>query len=183
MDDTNKNIKKKKSPKEKPYYVSSVEFAAEIRKYYETGTWTPYLADAIQNIAKGVAHRYNFIRYSWKDDMIATAIHNMVQAVNNKKCKLDGGLSCFGYFSTIAWNACLEIIRKETKNRDIIEEFQEMMYNDLLNSDLDPEHMVYVKQTLENKDKQKIKNAEKKKNAKTKEEYIIPRQVMTTPVK
>lgn len=158
-------------PREKPFYVSSVEFDKEIKEFYKTDKWTPFLINAVQNIAKGVAHRHNFIRYSWRDDMISNAISNMTHALVHKKYDITSKFSSFGYFTTISWNACLEVIRKEKKNKQTVKEYREAFYQDMINSDLDEEHKIYIKQNLDFIETEKKEEIEKKMYVKTKEEY------------
>lgn len=161
----------KRSPKEKPFYVSSVEFDKEIRTFYETEKWTPFLATAIQKIARGVAHRHNFIKYSYKDDMISTAIYNMSCALTRKFYRLDSGFSSFGYFTAIAWHACLEVIKKEERNRNAIREYRCSVYKDMLNSNLDRENSIYVEDTLSQIVDDINDEKERKKFSISKEEY------------
>lgn len=161
----------KRSVKEKPHYVSSVEFDKEIRLFYETEQWTPFLATAIQKIAKGVAHRHNFIKYSWKEDMISTAVFNMSCALTRKFYRLDSGFSSFGYFTAIAWHACLEVIKKEERNKNAIRDYRCDVYRDMLNSNLDRENTIYVEDALSQMLEKIEEEKERKKYARTKEEY------------
>jgi hypothetical protein len=111
-------VTRKLKPKEKIHYVNSREFEEEIRTYYKSGDVSIKLGESITKIAHGLSFAPNFINYSYKDDMIGDAIVKMFSALRNKKFKLDSGFSPFSYFTTIAFHAFINRIKKE-KAKDI----------------------------------------------------------------
>lgn len=119
-----KRTKKKKSE----YYVNPKDFLSEIEEYYKTdGPIPESLAVSILKIAKGLSYAPNFINYSYKEEMIGDAVVKMITALENKKFKL-GKTNPFGYFTTIAFHAFINRIKKEKKYHDTITEYQETVY-------------------------------------------------------
>lgn len=143
---------RKLKPKEKLHYVNSREFEEEIRVYYKTGDVSVKLGESITKIAHGLSYAPNFINYSYKDDMIGDAIVKMFSALRNKKFKLDSGFSPFSYFTTIAFHAFINRIKKEKKHHTCITEYKEKVYTDLmLNPDIVGENAhIYTEPTDDN---------------------------------
>ena len=126
---------KKLKPKEKVHYVNGKEFEEEIRAYYKSGHVTQKLGESLTKIANGLSYAPNFINYSYKDDMIGDAIVKMFSALRNKKFRLDTGFSPFSYFTTIAFHAFINRIKKENKHHEVLNEYRDKVYTDLM---LDP---------------------------------------------
>ena len=53
-----------------------------------------------------------------------------------KKYNLDSGNNPFSYFTTIAFHAFINRIKKEKKHRDVISEYQEVVYDQLRENDI-----------------------------------------------
>ena len=133
-----KKPKKKKEPK--PHYVNAKELLQQISDYYdqpEGEDMDPVLASNIQKIAKGLSFAPNFINYSYKDDMIGDAIVKMFTALQGKKYKVDSGYNPFSYFTTIAFHAFINRIKKEKKYKQAVTDYQEMVYDQLMETDAD----------------------------------------------
>lgn len=128
---------RKLKPSEKPHYVNSKQFEDEIRLYYKTDVITDYLAEAIRRIAYGLSFAPNFINYSYRDEMIGDAVVKMYQALKYKKFKLDHGFSPFSYFTTIAFHAFISRIKKEKKHHQLITDYREKHYSELINQNED----------------------------------------------
>jgi hypothetical protein len=125
---------KKPRGKEKVHYVNSKEFEEEIQKFYNTESISIKLGDSINKIAHGLSFAPNFINYSYKDDMIGDAIVKMVSALKNKKFKLNSGFSPFSYFTTIAFHAFINRIKKEKKHHETVTNYRDKVYTDLMTS-------------------------------------------------
>lgn len=137
---------KEKKKKEKPFYVNPKEFEEEITKYYKSGNISIMLGEAITKIANGLSYAPNFINYTYKDDMVGDAIVKMFSALRNQKFKLNSGFSPFSYFTTIAFHAFINRIKKEKKHTAAVNDYREKVFTDLMHSD--PEgHKVYIKPT------------------------------------
>jgi len=142
---------KKVKPKDKVHYVNSKEFEDEIRKYYKSGNITEKLGESLTKIAHGLSYAPNFINYSYKDDMIGDAIVKMFSALRNKKFKLNTGFSPFSYFTTIAFHAFINRIKKENKHHAVLNEYRDKVYTDLmLSSDEGGSAHIYVEPTDDN---------------------------------
>jgi DNA-directed RNA polymerase specialized sigma24 family protein len=63
--------------------------------------------------------------------------------LKNKKFKLDSGFSPFSYFTTIAFHAFINRIKKEKKHNEAINEYKSRFYEEELNNNSDIN--IYVK--------------------------------------
>ena len=113
------------------YYVSPKEYLQALRDYYETDDLVDKLAEDTYKIAVGLSYSPNFINYSYKDEMIGDAVVKMIAAVKNKKFNLESTSNPFSYFTTIAYHAFINRIKKEKKYRETISSYQEQLYSDL----------------------------------------------------
>ena len=123
--------KARKKKAKKPYYINPAEFLADITEYYSTDDLTEKLGTDIVKIATGLGFAPNFINYSYKDDMIGDAVLKMLTALRNKKFNIDSGNNPFSYFTTIAFHAFINRIKKEKKHRETISQYQEKVYFDM----------------------------------------------------
>lgn len=130
-------VKKTKADKER-YYVNGKEFHNAINAFYKCDTTDipDELAIYIKKIAEGLSYAPNFINYSYKEDMVGDAIVKMLSALRNKKYDPESGSNPFSYFTTIAFHAFINRIKKEKKHREMINDYQEAMYNDLLSTEM-----------------------------------------------
>ncbi|CAB5226406.1 RNA polymerase sigma factor [uncultured Caudovirales phage] len=141
-------VKKKIKPKDKVHYVNSREFEDEIRNYYKTDSMTDKLCESLNKIANGLSYAPNFMNYSYKEEMVGDAIVKMFSALKNKKFKIDCGFSPFSYFTTIAFHAFINRIKKEKKHHEAVNEYREKVYNDLmLNPDENGGAHIYIEPT------------------------------------
>jgi len=128
-------VAKKLKPREREHYVNSREFEEEIRAFYKSGHVTYKLGESINKIANGLSFAPNFINYSYKEDMVGDAIVKMFSALKNQKFKLDSGFSPFSYFTTIAFHAFINRIKKEKRHHETLNEYKEKVYTEMM---LDP---------------------------------------------
>ena len=124
--------KKKKKANKKAYYVSPKEFLGRLTEYYKTDDLEDELAESVYKIAVGLSYSPNFINYSYKDEMIGDAVVKMIAAVKNKKFNLESTSNPFSYFTTIAYHAFINRIKKEKKYRETINDYQEQVYGELV---------------------------------------------------
>ena len=122
---------KKKKKGKKAYYVSPKEFLQNLKDYYKTDDLIDELAESVYKIAVGLSYSPNFINYSYKDEMIGDAVVKMIAAVKNKKFRIDSPSNPFSYFTTIAYHAFINRIKKEKKYRETISDYQEQVYGNL----------------------------------------------------
>lgn len=143
--------KKKIRPRDKVHYVNSREFEEEIRVYYNTGKISEKLGESLTKISNGLSYAPNFINYSYKDDMIGDAIVKMFSALRNKKFRLDSGFSPFSYFTTIAFHAFINRIKKEKKHHQALTEYKEKVYTETMaKRDEDGNCYIYIEPLDEN---------------------------------
>lgn len=132
---TSKPLKKRKraSRKDTNTYVNQKEFMEALRVYYDTDEISTELATYVKKIAEGLSYAPNFINYTYKDEMVGDAILKMMQALEYKKFDLENRDNPFGYFTTIAFHAFINRIKKEKKQRETINDYQEQVYQELMN--------------------------------------------------
>jgi len=120
-------------PKEKPHYVSNkdfsnavVEYCTTVKEAKENGKDHPvvtnYIATCFLKIAEGLSHRANFVRYTYREEMVMDAVENCLKAIENydiEAATRSGKPNAFSYFTQISWYAFLRRIQKEKKQQDI----------------------------------------------------------------
>ena len=81
-----------------------------------------YIAQCFLRIAEGLSHKSNFIRYTYREEMVMDAVENCLQAIENYNIEAatrTGKPNAFAYFTQITWYAFLRRIAKEKKQQDI----------------------------------------------------------------
>lgn len=120
-------------PKEKPHYVNNrefseavVEYCTEAQKSKSEGERLPvvpdYIASCFLKIAEGLSHKANFVRYTYREEMVMDAVENCLKAIENYNIEAatrSGKPNAFAYFTQISWYAFLRRIQKEKKQQDI----------------------------------------------------------------
>ena len=125
---------KKIKPQDKPHYVNNKEFSLAVVDYCEKedkakkqkSKKTPivpnYIAECFLKIAEGLSHKSNFIRYTYREEMVMDAVENCLKAIKNydiETATRTGTPNAFAYFTQISWYAFLRRIEKEKKQQDI----------------------------------------------------------------
>ncbi len=119
--------------KEKPHYVNNKEFSQAVVDYVksvneaeasnkEIPKVTDYIAMSFLKIAQGLSHKANFIRYTYREEMVMDAVENCLKAIHNydvDAATRSGNPNAFAYFTQICWYAFLRRIAKEKKQQDI----------------------------------------------------------------
>ena len=120
-------------PKDKPHYVNNrefshkvVEYVSSVNKAQEEGQALPivtdYIATCFLKIAEGLSHKSNFIRYTYREEMVMDAVENCLRAIENYNIETatrTGLPNAFAYFTQISWYAFLRRIAKEKKQQDV----------------------------------------------------------------
>lgn len=120
-------------PKEKPHYVNNREFSEAVVAYCtsvqeakDEGRSTPivtdYIASCFLKIAEGLSHKANFVRYTYREEMVMDAVENCLKAIENydiEAATRSGKPNAFAYFTQISWYAFLRRIQKEKKQQDV----------------------------------------------------------------
>jgi hypothetical protein len=120
-------------PKEKPHYVNNrdfsnavVEYCTSVQEAKDVGESTPivtdYIASCFLKIAEGLSHKANFVRYTYREEMVMDAVENCLKAIENydiEAATRSGKPNAFAYFTQISWYAFLRRIQKEKKQQDV----------------------------------------------------------------
>jgi len=81
-----------------------------------------YIAQCFLKIAEGLSHKSNFIRYTYREEMVMDAVENCLKAIENYNIEAatrSGNPNAFAYFTQISWYAFLRRIAKEKKQQEI----------------------------------------------------------------
>ena len=123
----------KLKPKEKPHYVNNAQFSQAVVDYVTSvraakeidapkPMVTDYIARCFLKISEGLSHKANFVRYTYREEMVMDAVENCLKAIENYNLEVatrTGKPNAFAYFTQIAWYAFLRRIEKEKKQQDI----------------------------------------------------------------
>lgn len=118
--------------KKKEFYVNPKDFYNQIKFYYDTGQLDDVLAESINKIATGLSYATNFINYTYKDEMVGDAVVKMFTALKHKKFNIESHSNPFSYFTTIAYHAFINRIKKEKRYKQTITEYQEVVYEEAM---------------------------------------------------
>lgn len=75
-----------------------------------------YIAESFMKLTEYMSTSYNFVGYSFRDEMVADAIENCVRAIHNFDIEAEtrsGVPNAFAYFTMISWRAMVRRIKKE----------------------------------------------------------------------
>ena len=79
-------------------------------------------------ICEGLSHKPNFVRYTYRDEMVMDGVENCLKAIYNYRIDAStrtGKPNAFSYFTQIAYFAFIRRIVKEKKQADIKFKFME----------------------------------------------------------
>jgi hypothetical protein len=103
-----------------------VDYVTEVRQAKQKDQQLPivpdYIAQCFLRIAEGLSHKSNFIRYTYREEMVMDAVENCLKAIENYNLEAatrTGKPNAFAYFTQITWYAFLRRIAKEKKQQDI----------------------------------------------------------------
>jgi hypothetical protein len=102
-------------------YCTELQAAKAARKN-DLPKVTNYIAECFLKISEGLSHKHNFIRYTYREEMVMDAVENCLRAIENYNIEAatrSGNPNAFAYFTQIAWYAFLRRIAKEKKQQDI----------------------------------------------------------------
>ena len=127
--------------KNKAHYINNKEFSLAVVEYVKSATAakeknksvpvvTDYIARCFIKIAEGLSHRPNFVRYTYREEMVMDAVENCLRAINNYNIDTatrTGNPNAFSYFTQICFYAFIRRITKEKKQQEIKFKFIEKM--------------------------------------------------------
>ena len=119
--------------KENVHYVNNADFSNAVVEYVKSANEAKadnktvpvipnYIAECFLRISEGLSHKSNFIRYTYREEMVMDAVENCLKAIHNydlSTATRTGRPNAFAYFTQIAWYAFLRRIAKEKKQQDI----------------------------------------------------------------
>ena len=124
------------------HYVNNADFSQAVVDYVTSANEaknnnqkipkvTNYIAQCFLRIAEGLSHKSNFIRYTYREEMVMDAVENCLKAINNydiEAATRTGKPNAFAYFTQITWFAFLRRMSKEKKQQYIsdIKQIQEI---------------------------------------------------------
>jgi hypothetical protein len=107
-------------------YIDNEEFVAALTEhraaYYaavEAGKEPPRVSEWLGKqfllLAHNLANRYNFNRYTWKDDMCSEASLSCLKSTHkfDPTYLVNGRPNAFGYFNLLCWRAFTDYIKNE----------------------------------------------------------------------
>lgn len=105
----------------KQFYIAMQEYIAQCREAEEKQEPRPnpsnYICECFMKIARKYANRPNFIRYSYRDEMIGDAIYTCIKRCH--KFNPDKSDNPFSYFTQICHNAFIQRINQEDDEMSI----------------------------------------------------------------
>ena len=115
------------------HYVNNADFSQAVVDYVTSANEakndnrkipkvTNYIAQCFLRIAEGLSHKSNFIRYTYREEMVMDAVENCLKAINNydiEAATRTGKPNAFAYFTEITWFAFLRRIAKEKKQQEV----------------------------------------------------------------
>ena len=122
-----------KSKRASAHYVNNADFSQAVVDYVTTVQEAKksnqprpivpdYIASCFLRIAEGLSHKSNFIRYTYRVEMVMDAVENCLKAIENYNLEAatrTGKPNAFAYFTQITWYAFLRRIAKEKKQQEI----------------------------------------------------------------
>lgn len=114
--------------REKVHYVdngemlaSYIAFQEKRKEHKEKGLPEPeiprFLCECLMKICHRTAYKYNFINYSYKEEMILDAIENCIKGINMFNYEKYSNI--FSYYTTAAWHSFVRRIKFEEKEARI----------------------------------------------------------------
>lgn len=115
------------------HYVKNAEFSQAVVDYVKIineakdkgeplPIVTDYIADCFMRICEGLSHKSNFIRYTFREELVMDGVENCLKAIQNYNINAPtrtGKPNAFAYFTQITWFAFLRRIAKEKKQQEI----------------------------------------------------------------
>ena len=120
-------------PKDKPHYVNNRDFSNAVTEYVTTvqeavkqekniPKVTDYIALSFLRIAEGLSHKGNFVRYTYREEMVMDGVEHCLKAIKNYNIEAatrTGKPNAFGYFTQICWYAFLNVLLRKRNNKTL----------------------------------------------------------------
>lgn len=162
---------------DKPHYVNNAKFSQAVVDYVSSlneakKTKEPlpkvpdYIAHCFLKICEGLSHKSNFVRYSYREEMVMDAVENCLKAIENydiEAATRTGRPNAFAYFTQISWYAFLRRIEREKRQQDIKMKYIEQSgIENFLHNELGDEQSASVAQAFVDSLRSKIDEVKEK---------------------
>ena len=151
---------------DKPHYVNNkeftnavIEYCTEVQACRKAGEPEPmvtnYLAESLLKINERLSHKSNFVRYTYREEMVMDGVENCLKALANfdpTASTRGGNPNAFGYFTQISWFAFLRRIQKEKRQQDLKLKYiaESGLDEFMIDPDEDPEVAKVVRNFVDN---------------------------------
>lgn len=103
---------------DKQFTANVIEYLAKCNDHESRGLEAPVIpriiADDFIKLANKLGTRYNFIGYSFRDEMVSSAIYACCNKI--RKFNVDIKASAYTFFSKVCWRAMVDVINAEEKH-------------------------------------------------------------------
>ena len=159
------------------HYVNNKEFSQAVVDYCTTlkeakandqplPIVPDYIASCFLKISEGLSHKSNFIRYTYREEMVMDAVENCLKAIENYNIEAatrTGLPNAFAYFTQISWYAFLRRIAKEKKQQDVkLRYLSQSGLEEYIATDQSDQQSVQVVQAFVNQLKDRIDRVKEK---------------------
>lgn len=166
-----------KSKRASIHYVNNKDFSQAVVDYCklveeakacddELPIVPDYIASCFLKIAEGLSHKSNFIRYTYREEMVMDAVENCLKAIENYNIEAatrTGNPNAFAYFTQISWFAFLRRISKEKKQQDVkLKYLQQSGLEEYISTDTDDRQAAQVVQAFVDQLKDRIEKVKEK---------------------
>lgn len=112
----------------KDFTQAVIDHVGEVNAARDKGEPDPpvpnYVAECLLRMAEGLSHKSNFVRYTFREEMVMDAVENMLRVLDKATFNANaetrkGPPNAFGYFTHIAWYAFIRRITKENKQYEL----------------------------------------------------------------
>lgn len=118
-----------KKGKQGEYYISNKEMLNELKQYKETKIISENLGLIFLKIATRYSTKDKFCGYTYRDEMISSAIERMIMQVSQFDISRPKP-NPFAYFTKVAHNQFLMILNEEKKQHSTKDRYKEYIWNE-----------------------------------------------------
>lgn len=113
------NLSKINQPPKKAFYVKNADLLEAVIAAKKKGVVTDELAKMLFKIAERYSFSSSYIGYTFREDMVASAVANLCAGGNALKFDETKYKNPFAYYTTAVYNSFLQYIAEEKKQRNI----------------------------------------------------------------
>ncbi len=110
-------VKREKSTTTVRHYVKNADLLPAVIEAKQLGVVTDKLISMIQLIAENYSKKHSFVNYSFREDMVSTAVENLCK--NALKFNHEKFNNPFAFYTTAIHNSFLQYMNDEKKHRNI----------------------------------------------------------------